>query len=240
MTPLLLLVPGMLNTPRVFDRALQRAELQVEVRVLDVSRQDDIPAMSADGWAQLANVEPARPLLLAGYSMGGYVALNMLATAPRPVQGLALIASSARADSEQGASLRQRAIAAIERDFERYLYSLLGFMLSADSQADADFVAQVRADMRAVGVEAAVRQQRAAATRADQRRLLNELALPIEVLCGSADTVTPPHLSHEIAGLAPRARLDVVDGAGHLLPFEHPGPVAATLQRLVDRAIAPD
>lgn len=235
MTPLLLLVPGMLNTTQVFGRALQQAALAAEVRVLDVTLQSDIPAMAADGWRQLADVDGGRPLMLAGYSMGGYVALQMLASAPRPVRGLALIASSSRADTDEAAALRQRAVAAIERDFERYLYSLLGFMLSAGSQADADFVAEVRADMRAVGAEAAVRQQRAAATRADQRALLGGLGLPIELLCGSADKVTPLHLSQEIAALAPQARLDIVDAAGHLLPFEHPGAVAAVLQRLLAR-----
>lgn len=237
MTPVLLLIPGMLNPPRVFDAALQHAGLKADVRVLDVTGPADIPAMAAAGWAQVADVPDTRPLLLAGYSMGGYVALKMLADAARPVQALGLIASSARADSGEGAALRQRAIATIERDFERYLFSLLGFLLSKESQADADFVARVRADMRAVGAQAAIRQQRAAATRGDHRELLRTLAQPVEVLCGGADTVTPPHLSQEIATLAPRARLQVVEGAGHLLPYEHPAAVAAALQRLLTHGV---
>lgn len=237
--PVLLLLPGMLNTVRVFDRALGQAALAAEVRVLDLAGPEDLPAMAAEGWRCVSDVAPGRALLLAGYSMGGYVALKMLADAPRPVRGLALIASSARADSDEGAALRQRAIATIERDFERYLFSLLGFLLSARSQADPAFVAEVRADMRAVGAQAAVRQQRAAATRADHRDWLRSAPMPVELLCGSADKVTPLHLSEEIATLAPRAHLRVVDAAGHLLPFEHPGAVAGTLQRLVALATAP-
>lgn len=237
MTPVLLLIPGMLNLPQVFDAALRQAGLSAEVRVLDVTGPADIPAMAAAGWAQVADVPDTRPLLLAGYSMGGYVALKMLADAMRPVQALGLIASSARADSVEGEALRQRAIATIERDFERYLFSLLGFLLSKDSQADAGFVARVRADMRAVGAEAAVRQQRAAATRADHREWLRGLPWPVELLCGGADTVTPLHLSQEIAALAPRARLAVVEDAGHLLPYEHPAAVAALLQRLLAHAV---
>lgn len=238
MSPLLLLVPGMLNTVHVFDRARSRVDLPAEVRVLDVTTQGDIATMAADGWRLLADVDRARPLALVGFSMGGYVALKMLADAPRPVQALGLVASSARPDSPEGSALRERAIAAIERDFERYLFSLLGFMLSEASQDDAGFVAEVRGDMRAVGAEAAVRQQRAAATRGDHRDHLPGLQLPIELLCGSADKVTPLHLSQEIAERAPRAVLSSVDGAGHLLPFEHPHAVATLLQRVVAHANA--
>lgn len=238
MKPLLLLVPGMLNTVQVFDRARALADLDAELKVLDVTTQGDIAAMAADGWRVLADVDPARPLALVGYSMGGYVALRMLADAPRPVQALGLVASSSRPDSPEGSALRERAIAAIERDFERYLYSLLGFMLSEASLANPDFVAEVRADMRAVGAAAAVRQQRAAATRADHREHVARLALPIELLCGAADKVTPLHLSQEIAARAPRAALATVDGAGHLLPFEHPRAVASLLERVVAHAHA--
>lgn len=238
MKPLLLLVPGMLNTVRVFDRARALVDLPAELRVLDVTTQGDIATMAADGWRALADLDPARPLALLGYSMGGYVALKMLADAPRPVQALGLVASSARPDTPEGSALRERAIAAIERDFERYLFSLLGFMLSEASHADPAFVAEVRADMRAVGAEAAVRQQRAAATRGDHRDHLARLHLPIELLCGSADKVTPLHLSQEIAGRAPRAALATVEGAGHLLPFEHPHAVASLLQRVVAHANA--
>ncbi|MFM8768288.1 MAG: alpha/beta fold hydrolase, partial [Rubrivivax sp.] len=91
MTPVLMLIPGMTNTPRVWSRV--RAHLQaeargaVEVRVTDVRASVDIPAMAAAAWRELQDVPTQRPLAVAGFSMGGYVALQMLATALRPVQG---------------------------------------------------------------------------------------------------------------------------------------------------------
>lgn len=242
--PTLLLIPGMLNTPAVFDR------VQDELRsltwpggaaprcvVADVREPDSIAAMAEGAWSAVAaEVPPGAPLAVAGYSMGGYVALQMLAAAPRPVHGLGLLATSARADTPEGAALRERAIAAIERDFARYVGTLSSLLLTPAAAEDRDLLATVRADMQAVGAMAAVRQQRAAAARVDRRDFVRSLALPVQVLGAAEDKVTPPALSQEIAQLAPGAELELIEGSGHLLPFEQPARVAAGLQRLLLRA----
>ncbi len=244
-TPTLLLIPGMLNTPAVFDRVL--AELRAlpwpggtapRCHVADVREPPSIAAMAEAAWAVVAaEVPPEAPLVLAGYSMGGYVALQMLATAPRPVQGLGLLATSARADTPEGTALRERAIAAIERDFERYVGTLSSFMLTPAAIDDRALLAAVRADMQAAGAAAAVRQQRAAAARPDRRDFVRSLSLPVQVLGAADDKVTPPTLSQELAELVPGAELELVEGCGHLLPFEQPARVAASLQRLLLRAM---
>jgi pimeloyl-ACP methyl ester carboxylesterase len=244
--PALLLVPGMLNTPAVFDRV--QAELRAlpwpggtppRCVVADVREGASIAAMAGHAWATVAaEVPPEAPLAVAGYSMGGYVALQMLAEAPRPVHGLGLLATSARADTPEGAALRARAIAAIERDFARYVGTLSSLLLTPAALADPALLAAVRADMQAVGAAAAVRQQRAAAARADRRDFVRGLALPVQVLGAADDKVTPPALAQEIAQLVPGAQLERVEGCGHLLPFEQPARVAAGLRRLLLRAAA--
>ena len=237
----LLLIPGLLNTPAVFDRLRAQpwpglsGAVAPRLVVADLREPASIEAMASAAWAAVADVPGTEPLLLAGYSMGGYVALQMLATAPRPVQGLALVCTSARADTPEGAAVRERAIAAIERDFDRYVGTLVTFLLAPESLADKALVAEVRADMLAVGAATAMRQHRAAAARRDQRDGLSRLDLPVQVVVGTADKVTPPALSEELANLAPGAELDLIEGAGHLVPFEHPARLAAALQRLVQR-----
>lgn len=243
-TPALLLIPGMLNTPAVFDRVLD--ELRAlpwpggaapRCLVADVREPPSIAAMAEAAWASVAAEVPAdAPLVVAGYSMGGYVALQMLAMAPRAVQGLGLVATSARADTPDGAALRERAIAAIERDFERYVGTLSSLLLTPAALEDRALLAAVRADMQAVGAAVAVRQQRAAAARADRRDFVRGLALPVQVVGATDDRVTPPVLSQELAALVPGAELEMVEGSGHLVPFEQPARVAAALQRLMLRA----
>lgn len=233
MTPVLMLVPGMTNTPRVWDRV--RAHLQaeaqgtVEVRVTDVRASADIPAMAATAWRELQDVPAERPLALAGFSMGGYVALQMLAAARRPVQALALVSTSARPDNPAVAPMRERAVAAAQRDWERYVTSVASALASATAQADAELMQAIRADLREAGVEATVAQQRAVAQRADQRPLLGTLQLKALVIAGALDPLIPPAHSKEAADAIVGARWRQVEGVGHLLPWERPQALAAEM-----------
>lgn len=235
MNPVLLMIPGLLNTARVFDRTRALMDPALEVRVADVQTHDSIAAMAHNAWAMLADVDPERPLGIAGFSMGGYVALQMLAEPRRAVQGLALVCTSARADTAEGQALRDRAIAAMERDFGRYVGSLGGFLVTPAGQADAALMATIRDDMLEVGVQTAIRQHRAVAVRPDRRAMLSTLNLAANVVGAADDPVTPPDLSRELAAGIPGARLSLVEGVGHLLPFERPAELAAALNELTAR-----
>ena len=233
MTPVLLLIPGMTNTPRVWDRvrAHLRAEMQagVEVRVTDVRAGVDIPAMAAVAWRDLQDLPLERPLALAGFSMGGYVALQMLASAPRPVQALALVCTSARPDNPAFAPMRERAAAAAQRDWERYIAGVATALASPDAQADPELMQAIRADLREAGVAATVAQQRAVALRADQRPLLGSLRLQALVIAGALDPLIPPAHSREAADAIEGACWREIEGAGHLLPWERPQALAAAM-----------
>lgn len=233
MPPLLLLIPGMMNTAAVYDAARSAMRQGAEVRVADVRGPDTIAEMAQRCWADLARLPAEQPLALAGYSMGGYVALQMLATAPRPVQGLALICSSARADTPAGTQMRQRAMEAMRRDFDAFVTMLSAHLASAGRKGDAGLLEPVRTAMRAVGMDDALRQQQAAATRADQRAWLPDCRLAAQVVGGAADNLVPPDASEEAAALIPGAELTMLPGIGHLLPWEQPLALAERLDALV-------
>jgi pimeloyl-ACP methyl ester carboxylesterase len=237
-TPVLLLIPGMSNTPAVWG--LTRAHLGegLEVRVTDVREGADIADMARRAWHALADVAPDRPVFVAGFSMGGYVALQMQATAPRPLQGLALVCSSARGDSPDGAPMRERAIAAAMRDYPKYVNSVSQWLLAHAPGIDQGLLQAIRADQLAAGAETTVRQQRAVSQRADHRERLRGLALPLLAVAGEHDQLVPPPLSQEAAALVPGARVDTVPGVGHLLPWEAPQALAALLRGWVDDVLA--
>lgn len=229
MKPVLLLVPGILNDARVWaDVATELAPL-ADVRIA-APVQDDIAAMAEAAWALLADVGADTPIVLAGFSLGGYVAIEMLARPARPLHAAALVSTSPRTEAPEVAAMREKSIAAMQKDFERVVDGIVQF---GTHEPGVERVAQLKAMMLDVGADTAIRQNRAVMQRGDHREALARLALPVAVLCGHQDRITPPELSRELAELLPNARLVLVEGAGHMLPCEQPQAVARELRALL-------
>jgi len=175
--PVLTLIPGMTNTPRVFDRLIEHLGTGVEIRVVDVRGPSDIATMAGRVWRSLVDVGPERKLLLAGFSMGGYVALQMLAMPLRNVEGLALLCSSAHPDQPEAAPLRERAISSAARDWPRYVEKIGEFLMTAVARADPALREAILADLREAGADSTIAQMRAVMTRPDQRSMIAGLML---------------------------------------------------------------
>lgn len=228
MKPVLLLIPGMLNDERVWADVAAALAGEAEVRIADVLTQDSIAAMARDALARVADVPPERPVVLAGFSMGGYVAGELLATVSGRWRAAVLIATSCLPETPEGAAGREMAIAAFRTDFEA---TIQGVARRGLGQPDAALQERLVRMMRDVGADTAVRQTQAIRERADRRAELAALTLPVQVLCGRKDRVTPPALSQALADTVPGAELQWVENAGHMLPLEHPQVVADALRR---------
>jgi len=236
MKPLLLLIPGMLNTPRIWQRVLPLVGEAAEVRIADVQSQASIADMARDAWARVADAPAGRPLALCGFSMGGYVAIQMLSAPARAVQALGLLDTSGRPETPDGAANREKAIAGIERDFEKAIAGTAKFGTAPGTQADAQRMDEILGVMRDTGGATAIRQHRAIMARGDHRAMLAQLAIPTLVMCGRSDQITPPALSEELAATIPGARLEWIDDAGHMTPLEQPERVAQLLRSLLAMA----
>lgn len=236
MKPVLLLLAGMLNDGRVWADVAAALDGRADVRIV-LPVQPGVPAMADAAWARLDDVPASVPVVLAGFSLGGYVALEMLARPRRALHGVALLSTSARPETPEGAALREQTVAAMQADFPAVVDTVLRRGLHG---GDAGLRARLRTMMLGVGAETAIRQTRAIQARADHRAALAALALPAVVMCGRQDRITPPALAEELAALLPAARLVLVDAAGHMLPCEQPQAVVQALQALLDsRAGAP-
>jgi pimeloyl-ACP methyl ester carboxylesterase len=234
--PVLLLLHGLLNDESVWQPVAQRLKERADIRIPNLRTQDNMSQMARDAWAAVADVPPGVPLVLAGFSMGGYVALQMLADAPRPVAALALVDTSTRPEAADNLPLREALIAGLQRDFGAEALTLLRRSVHADRLSDVMLMLTGQRIMKAVGAEAGVRQLRAIIGRADHRQMLAGLQVPTLVLCGRVDQITPLALSREAAALIPGARLHIVEEAGHWTLLEKPDEVATQLGRLLDRA----
>ena len=238
MKPVLLLIPGMFNTAQVWQAVAALLSDHAEVRIADVLTQHSIAGMAADAWRLLADVPAGTPRVVAGFSMGGYVAIELLAAHGAAVDAVAFVDTSAQVETAESLRVRQKTVAALKRNFARTVEATLLFSLHPDNHTNAKLVETRRHMMHTVGAEAAIRQIHAITARADHRIMLSQLRLPVLVACGREDQVTPPALSQDLADLIPGARLAWIEKAGHQTPAEQPQALARLLMWLIAQAVS--
>jgi pimeloyl-ACP methyl ester carboxylesterase len=167
---------------------------------------------------------------LAGFSMGGYVALEMCRQAPERITRLALLDTSARADTPEKAGGRRAAIDAIEQGrYRDVVEGMMPVLLHPDHQRGqlADLVRTMTAR---IGPEVFARRHRAMLSRADARDLLGGADLPVRVICGRHDAMSSLAEHQEMAALAPRGRWSIIEDCGHMSVIEQPQAVSALLR----------
>jgi len=205
------------------------------VVVSDVhARHATLPAMAA---ALLA--EQPGELILVGTSMGGILALEAQEQAPGRVRGLALLGSSARADTPELIALRTQAceLFAAGRMAE-VLRANIMFAFHPDHAGDARMTGDYLAMMDRAGPDQLIAQNRAIMARPDRRERLHRIACPTLVVCGGADQLTVPECSREMAAAIAGAELHLLPDCGHLLTWEQPQAVNALLLRWLQRLSA--
>lgn len=223
----LLLLPGLLC-----DEALWRPQIGflseiADITVADLTLDDSIAAM-----ARRALEAVPGSFALAGLSMGGYVALEIMRQAPDRVQRLALLDTSALADVEEQTARRRGLIELAQKGrFNGVTPQLLPFLIHPRRLADQPLVSAIMTMAESVGMAAFLRQQRAIMGRPDSRPTLKAITCPTLVLCGREDALMPLARHEEMAALIDGAALVVVENCGHLSTLEQPDVVNAALRR---------
>jgi pimeloyl-ACP methyl ester carboxylesterase len=168
---------------------------------------------------------------LAGHSMGGYIAFEILRQAPQRVAKLALINTQARPDTPEAREKRRVLIARVQAGhYHDVLDGLFPGFVHPSRQGDADLRKLVHDMGDDVGADGFVRQQTAIMSRADSRPTLATIACPTVVLTGDADNTIPNTLSVEMADGIPGASLVIIPVCGHLPQPEQPQAAAAALE----------
>lgn len=223
----LLLLPGLLCDSRLWRDALPPIAELAEPRIADLTRSDNLAGMALDA---LALMNDAPRFAVAGLSMGGYVALEIMRQAPARVTHLALFDTSARPDTPEQTE-RRRGLLSLSRQgqFRGVTPRLLPMLIHPSRQGTP--LAQEVMDMaERVGSEAFLRQQNAIMHRPDSRPDLAGIRVPTLVACGAEDALTPPELHDEMAAMIPGARLVRFAGSGHLPTMEVPEAAGAALR----------
>lgn len=225
----LLLIPGLLCDAAVWQA--QCADL-ADVADCVVACHGEADSLEAMARRALACVPPDARFALAGHSMGGRVALEILRLAPARVSRVALMDTGFQpcppGDAERTgrmallAEARAHGMLAMGRQWSRGMLhpSRLGgpvheeVLRMIERSSPERFEAQIHALLH----------------RPDATRQLVELAVPTLVLCGRDDAWSPLARHVQMQAMIPRARLVVVEDSGHMVTMEQPGEVSAAMR----------
>lgn len=224
MTPLLL-IPGMMCDARVWGDLPARLDRPVIHHI-----PGDADTMAALAARALAAAPPR--FALAGLSMGGIVAMEMLRQAPDRIERLALLDTNPLAESPEAQARRRPQIdralagglAAVMRDEMKPNYLAPGPGKAAILDLCLDMAL-------ALGPQVFARQSRSLRDRPDQTATLAAFAGPALVLTGAEDRLCPLDRHRLMHRLMPQSRLVVIEGAGHLPSLEKPVETGAALRR---------
>ena len=224
-------LPGLLEDAEAFEVQLERLRPRATCAVADLTGADSIGELARQALAQA----PDGPLCIAGHSMGGYVALEIMRQTPQRIERLALLNTHARPDSEESTQNRRRLMALAEKDFPAVIEALMPKLMTAEHQKDLSLRGTITEMALGVGKEGFARQETAIIGRIDSRPYLGAIRCPTLVVAARHDQLMPVEILQELAKGIPGARLEIIEDSGHMATLEQAGQVADLLESWLTR-----
>jgi len=224
-TPILM-IPGLSATPRAFHPEIETLYRHGPVMFANHRQGNTMKDIAA---AILRDAPPS--FVLGGFSMGGYIAFEIMRRAPERVTRLMLIDTSARADTPEATERRKTGMEFARAD-KLALAAAASFPTAVHpDHAENSELRAIHLDMAMhTGPDAYIRQQEAIIGRPSSIPVLKTIKVPTLVLVGDKDQITPPEVAKEMADGIAGAKLVIVEGAGHLALLEQPDRMNAALQ----------
>lgn len=224
----LLLLPGTVCDERLFAPILK--QLAVSAQVVSMTGATTTRELAAHILASA----PKRFSLL-GFSLGGIVALEIIAQAPERVARLALVDTTPRPDPEANAEKRRSAVAkARSAGMASYIDDAWGNLVAPVNKNNAALRTLITAMANDAGAEVLSSQSEVAIHRADSRPRLGNISIPTLILAGSNEQVCPLEAHREMADAIAGARFFTIPDAGHFAPLENPAAVARHIRDWLD------
>jgi pimeloyl-ACP methyl ester carboxylesterase len=228
--PTLLLIHGFCETHQVFTLAYNGFEtLEHKIVLVDLPGHGETPANITPptlvAWAaaleQLRNHLGVTRWKIAGHSMGGYVALAYYRLYSDRVVSLALLHSTARADSPERQDFRNRAIHFIQTEgVEPYIRSLIPGLFAPHANKDSiELLVKLGLMQSKEGLCNALVAMR---DRQDSIDVLHNMSIPFFMLCGGYDSLIKADDAMQQAMLAPIATVHCLRDCGHVSMLEAP------------------
>ncbi len=223
----LVFIPGLNCTADLFSAQINALSGNYRIFVANNAGRDSIGDM-----AQSILNAVHGPLAVAGLSMGGYVALEVVRRAPERVIKLALLDTSAAPDSEEAKRRRRELIKLAQSgqfmEVHRRLWPRLVGKMSLSDEALENRVLEM---MKQTGSETFERQQTAIMNRSDARPNLSNIKVPTLIIVGEEDIITPLDVAENMAASIRGSQLVRLSASGHLTTMERPDEATSAMRR---------
>ena len=218
MTPLVLL-PGMMCNARLFAPQIEALSKERVVTVAPITEHETVEALADE----VLRTSPDT-FALAGVSMGGIVAMEIIAKASERIERLALLDTNPLAEQADVSLIRLRQIDEVENGhLESVMRDEMKPLYLFDSPARDTHLALCMEMALSLGRAVFIRQSKSLALRRDQCDTLKGINIPTLVLCGRHDKLCSVQRHEFMHELIPNSTLAIVEDAGHLPTIEKPG-----------------
>ncbi|MEP4051305.1 MAG: alpha/beta hydrolase [Litorimonas sp.] len=228
----LLLLPGMMCDEHLFSPQIAAFSASRVVMVAPLTGHDSFTDMAN----QILETAPAK-FALAGLSMGGIAAMEIMRLAPHRVTRLALMDTNHLPDTPERRAGRDVQIAKARSGG---LYDIMRDEMKpnylADSPNRADILKLCMEMAHALGPDVFINQSKALQIRRDQTETLKQINVPTLIFCGREDTLCPVERHELMQSLIVASEMAVIEGAGHLPVLETPDRTNELLQNWLNRS----
>jgi pimeloyl-ACP methyl ester carboxylesterase len=222
----LVLLPGLLSDVRVFEPQIAALSRHLPITILPTSKRDNVEEAATEILEALPN-----KFSLCGLGLGGVIAIEMLRLAPERVRRIALINTSAQADTPNEAAAREpKMVAAKSGRFGEIVKEEFAPAFFHPSSRRTDLVVRMTEMGRAIGAEAYLRQAKLMQKRKDQQAMLRKSMVQALIVCGASDPTIPVRRHEFLAELMPKGHLALIEGAGMIPTLEQPDVVTTVLR----------
>lgn len=226
-----LMLPGLLCDHTIWQAQADGLADIADVTIADFSQFDDLTDM-ARAALELVDDDPMRrPVHVVGHSMGGRVAFEVWRLAPERVRSLVVLDTGAHPAGPDEPASRQRLLdVSAHHGMEALAADWLPPMVHPDRRQDSTIMAPLNAMVMRATPELHARQIRALLGRPDATPLLATITVPTLVIVGRQDEWSPVAQHEAITAVMSGARLEIIDGSGHMVTVEQPDAVTALLR----------
>jgi len=226
----LLLLPGMMCDARLFQPQINVLSGRFPLVTAPIGGHETMQALAAE----ILKCAPPR-FALAGLSLGGILAMEVLRQAPDRVDRIALLDTNPLAELPEVQDRRAPQIEAVKNgELSRVMRENMMPNYLANDTLDSPILDLCLTMALDLGPEVFINQSLALRDRPDQCDTLRQFTGPALVLCGDQDKLCPIERHEMMLDLLSNSRLQIVDNAGHLPTLEQPETTTAALIRWLE------